>query len=106
MELNGVINYWDNHNYAILQLLMWMAFPRISFWFMSTITGGVWFWVGVFFVPRIMVAFWATAMYWNTNPVLCGLAWLIAVAGTRGETKTVVDKTSNLRIKKFSLKTR
>lgn len=92
MDLGGTVNFWDNHNYAFLQLLMWAFFPRISFWFMSAITGGLWFWVGVFFVPRVMVAFWATIMYWNTNPVICGIAWLLALGGTVGEAKTCSTK--------------
>lgn len=88
MEAIQAVNFWDNHNYAFLQLLMWVFFPRLSFWFMSVITGGFWFWVGVFFVPHIMVAFWATTMYWDTNPVLCVIAWIIALGGTSTETKT------------------
>ena len=71
-------------NHGIIQLLGWLFFPRIMFWFFSVITGGFWFWIGVFFVPRVMLAFWATTYYWDTNPVLCLLAWLgcITIEGT------------------------
>lgn len=85
-------DFFTNHDWAWLQLLMWTFFPRLSFWFMSAITGGFWFWVGVLFVPHIMAAFWATTMYWDTNPILCIIAWMIALGGTSGETKVAASK--------------
>lgn len=78
-------DFWTNH--GMLQLLGWLFFPRIMFWFFSVITGGFWFWVGVLFVPRIMVAFWATTYYWHTNPFLCVLAWIYALTGEGTEKK-------------------
>jgi hypothetical protein len=76
-------------HHSIWQLLGWVFFPRIMFWFFSVITGGFWFWVGVFFVPRIMVAFWATTYYWNTNPIICVIAWVVALSGEGTEKSTV-----------------
>lgn len=32
--------------------------------------------IGWIFIPRIMIAFIATSLYWHTNPILCVLAWL------------------------------
>ena len=84
------MDYWDKHGW--IMLLMWTCFPRISFWFLSAMTGGFWFWVGVFFVPRIMVAFWATTFYWHTNPVLCFIAWVIALGGESAEKSAVKGK--------------
>lgn len=81
-------DFWTNH--GIIQLLGWFFFPRIMFWFFSVITGGFWFWVGVFFAPRIMVAFWATTYYWHTNTILCVFAWIYALAG-EGTEKTVMS---------------
>jgi hypothetical protein len=80
------VNFWTNH--TIWQLLGWLFFPRIMFWFFSAMTGGFFFWLGVFFVPRIMVAFWATVYYWDTNPILCIFAWIYALTGEMTE-KTV-----------------
>ncbi len=72
-------------HHSLLQLLGWAMFPRIMFWFFSAITGGFFFWVGVLFVPHIMVAFWATTYYWDTNPVICVIAWIIALTGESAE---------------------
>lgn len=79
------MNFLSTHGAPWLQLLMWAAFPRLSFWFMSSITGGFWFWVGVLVAPRFMGAFWATTFYWHTNPALCVCAWAVASVGERGE---------------------
>ena len=76
-------DFFTHHSF--FQLLGWVMFPRLMFWFFSVITGGFWFWVGVFFVPRIMVAFWATTYYWDTNPALCVIAWIIALTGESAE---------------------
>lgn len=77
-------------NHGILQLLGWVFFPRIMFIFFSAMTGGLFFWVGVLFIPRFMVAFWATTYYWDTNPILCILAWLIAIPSESAEKKTII----------------
>lgn len=79
------MDFFSNHGVPWLQLLCWALFPRLSFWFMSSITGGFWFWLGVLFVPRIMCAFWATTFYWHTNPGVCVCAWLVAAIGERTE---------------------
>ena len=84
------INYWDNHNWAFLQLLLWMAFPRISFIFISLMTGGFFFWLGVIFVPRIMMAYWATYYYWDTNYILCIIAWFFVFCGESYEKKEIL----------------
>jgi len=76
-------DFWDYHGW--LQLLGWIMFPRLMFWFFSVITGGFWFWVGVFFVPRLMAAFWLTYGYFHTNPILCVLAWIFAITGEQTE---------------------
>lgn len=80
-------SFWKHHN--LIQLIGWVCFPRMMFWFFSVITGGAWFWVGVLFAPYIMAAYWATQYYWDTNPVLCVFAWIFAVLGSIGESKTV-----------------
>lgn len=79
------MDYFDTHSWPILMLFGYAWFPRITLWFFSAITGGFGFWVGVFFFPHVMVAFWATVYYWDTNPILCVIAWFVALAGTGGE---------------------
>lgn len=87
--------FFLKHGY--LQLLGWWVFPRLMFWFFSVMTGGLWFWVGVFFVPRIMAAFWATTYYWDTNPILCVIAWLVAFSFESAEKKAVRSKSRKIR---------
>lgn len=77
--------------HSILHLLGWALVPRIMFIFFSIISGGILFWIGVIFIPRIMVAYWATVYYWDTNMLLCVIAWLMAVSGEFGE-KTWIYK--------------
>lgn len=79
-------------------LLFALAFiPRISMVCMliwGALTGGGFFWwAGLLFVPHIVVAVEATSNYWDTNPVLCVLAWLVAFGGTFSEGSTVKPKT-------------
>lgn len=90
VELESSINYFNNH--GLLNLLGWVFFPRLMFWFFSAITGGFWFWIGVLIAPRIMVAFWATTYYWNSNPVICIIAWIIALSGESSEKAAVKSR--------------
>jgi hypothetical protein len=85
------VSFFDNH--GIFYLIGWALFPRIMFWFFSAMTGGFFFWLGVFLVPRIMVAYWATYYYFDTNPILCLVAWFIALSGESAE-KTSIKKAS------------
>ena len=80
---NDSVSFFENH--GIFYLLGWAFFPRIMFWFVSAITGGFWFWIGVLLFPRIMVAYWATYYYFDTNPILCIIAWVIALFGESKE---------------------
>jgi uncharacterized protein YqcC (DUF446 family) len=36
-------------------------------------------WLGWLFVPRFVAAILATSYFWDTNPVLCILTWLVAL---------------------------
>ena len=36
------------------------------------------FWIGWVLTPRLVVAILATTFYWDTNPILCVLAWIYA----------------------------
>lgn len=83
-------DFFTNHSF--IQLLGWVFFPRLMFWFFSVITGGFWFWVGVLFVPRIMVAFWATTYYWSSNPFICVIAWIVALSGESAEKSAARSK--------------
>lgn len=59
----------------------------------ATVTWGLWTILGWIFAPHLLVAIYATTIYWDTNPVLVIIAWFFAFGGTAGEAKL----TSGLR---------
>jgi hypothetical protein len=78
------MNFWDYH--GIWFLLGLTFFPRITtFFFMAT---PFWWlaWLGWIFTPHLLVAFYSL-QYWNENPFLVFMAWVIAFTGTGGEAK-------------------
>jgi hypothetical protein len=42
-------------------------------------THGVWLILGFLFCPRFALAYLATVTFWETNSVLCVLAWAVAI---------------------------
>ena len=83
--MDGVgISFWDAHTWDLLILFGLAVFPRIT----TLFVGGPFallHWVGWVFAPHLLVAIMATTKYWDTNPVLCVVAWFFAFAGTGGE---------------------
>ena len=60
------------------------VFPRITLLFVGGAFGPL-AWLGWLFCPHLLVAILGTTYYWDTNPVLCVVAWFVAFAGTGGE---------------------
>ena len=85
----GDANFWDNHGLFFLFFIA--TFPRLTLLFSSVATGGILWWLGWLFAPRILVALLATISYWHQNPVLVVISWLVAIGGESSE-KTVVLK--------------
>lgn len=79
------MDFWDVH--GIFFLIFAAFFPRIMMLFAVAVPFGLLSWIGWLFAPHLTVAILATQYYWNTNPVLCIIAWFIAFAGTSGEAK-------------------
>lgn len=79
----GTDNYWSHH--GVLFLFFITLFPRLTLLFSSVAFGGVLWWLGFIFAPRILVAILATISYWHSNPVLVVISWLIAISGESGE---------------------
>ncbi|MDE2234556.1 MAG: hypothetical protein KGK44_03285 [Gammaproteobacteria bacterium] len=67
-------------------------FPRLTLLLSSVPFGGLLWWLGWIFAPRLLVAILATYNYGHSNIVLVVLAWIWAFAG-EGTEKTVVVKT-------------
>lgn len=84
-----IVNYWDVH--GILFLLGLTFFPRITVLFFSGVTGGLLFWIFFLFFPRLVIPILAAYHYWDTNPILVILSFLICLGGETGE-KTVVQR--------------
>lgn len=82
-----MVNFWDKH--GLLFLIFITLFPRLTLIFSSVATGGVFWWLGFIFVPRILVAVLATLSYADTNPILVILSWFIAFSGESTEKYTL-----------------
>lgn len=83
----GNVNFWDYRGFlgGLFFLFFIAIFPRLTLIFSSVPFGGLLWWLGLFFAPRILVATLATVNYWNTNPILVILAWLVALGGESSE---------------------
>lgn len=94
----GSQSFWDHH--GIFFLVFITLFPRLTLLFSSVATGGIFWWVGFIFAPRVLVAVLATLAYWNQNPILVVASWLVAVGGESSE-KYVVVRNSNRHVQRF-----
>jgi hypothetical protein len=75
----GTVDYWNKHGVFFLVFITF--FPRLTLLFSSVATGGVIWWIGFFFLPRVLVATLATIAYFHTNPLLVIMSWIIALGG-------------------------
>lgn len=83
----GHQNFWHHHGHIQGALLLFFLalFPRLTLFLSSIPFGGFFWWVGFFFAPRILVATLATLSYWNQNPFLVVMSWLVALGGESSE---------------------
>lgn len=86
----GSDNFWDNH--GIIFLFFITLFPRLTLLFSSIPFGGLLWWLGFIFAPRFLVACLATLAYWNQNPILVIIAWLVCLSGESGEKYMVTER--------------
>jgi uncharacterized membrane protein YGL010W len=85
------MNFWDVH--GIWFLIFMCFFPRLTLLFSSVVTGGLLWWLGFIFAPRLLVAILATNAYWHTNTILVVITWIWAFSGESAEKTIVVKKT-------------
>lgn len=100
----GKINFFAKHGWFFLFSIA--LFPRLTLFVSGLIVGSIEFggllwWLGFFFAPRILVATLATIAYWHTNQVLVIFAWLIALGGESSE-KFVITKRMKAPPQKFN----
>ena len=100
--MNDAISFWDAHTYDWVVLIGLALFPRITMLFIGGPLAALqWFgvlhWIGWVVAPHLLVAIVATTMYWDTDPILCVVAWFFAFAGTGGEGKLAHHRTRRRR---------
>lgn len=85
------MDFWQIH--GIWFILFLALFPR----FTMLVTGvfsaffGFWFFLGWLILPRLTVAILASIYYFDTNPVLCIMAWFWAVSLEYVEKSNLTD---------------
>lgn len=82
-----LINFW--HVHGVLFIFFMFFFPRLTLLFSSVPFGGLFWWLGFIFAPRLLVAILATIHYVQTNPILVLLTWCWALSGETVEKKGV-----------------
>lgn len=86
----GEQNFFDVR--GIFFLIFITLFPRLTLLLSSVPFGGVFWWAGFIFFPRILVAVLATVAYYYTNPILVVLSWMIALSGEYAEKWTMGNR--------------
>ena len=81
------MDFWHVHGWVFIFLMFF--FPRLTLLFSSIVSGGILWWLGWFFAPRLLVAILATYAYWGTNTILVILTWVWALSGESTEKKIV-----------------
>ncbi len=83
-------NFWDHHGFLFLFFIT--LFPRLTLLFSSVAFGGIFWWLGFLFAPRVLVAVLATMSYFNSNPLLVVISWIVALSGESTEKYTLRSK--------------
>lgn len=83
----GTTDYFEKH--GLLFLIFITLFPRLTLFFSSVASGGIIWWLSWLFVPRVLVATLATFSYFQTNPILVTISWLVAFGGEGFEKRSL-----------------
>jgi len=86
----GSSDYFSVHGYFLLLALA--TFPRLTLLISSIPFGGMGWWLGFIFFPRVLIAILATVNYFKTNPVLVVISWLVALGGEAWEKRSVNNR--------------
>jgi hypothetical protein len=85
-----MVDFWSVHGWIFIVAMFF--FPRLTLLFSSVISGGILWWLGFVFAPRLLVAILATSAYWNSNTILVVLTWIWALGGEGTEKALVARK--------------
>lgn len=80
-------NFWELHGFIFIFFMFF--FPRLTLLISNIATGGIFWWLGWFFAPRLLVAILATNSFWHTNTVMVVLTWFWALSGEASEKKVI-----------------
>lgn len=75
-------DWWNDH--GAIALICVAIFPRLTLFLGSFASGGILWWLGWLVAPHFLVAILALP-FWEANPFLVIVAWIVAFAGTGGE---------------------
>lgn len=93
----GTDNYWEYR--GVFFLFFVTLFPRLTLLFSSVASGGLLWWLAWLISPRFLVAFLATTTYWQSNPILVLIAWLVALGGETSEKSIVINRGRPMRFR-------
>jgi len=79
------MDFWDYH--GIIFLICIYYFPRITMLLATSVSFGFFAILGWVFTPYFLAAIYATIYYWSSNPILCIIAWIIAILKTSNDAK-------------------
>ena len=88
------LSFWENWNLlgGLVLCFLCATFPRIAM-IVACLAGGLGVSLagvmGWIFIPRISIAIIATVNYFDTNPILCIVAWIILLGGEGAEKRAL-----------------
>ena len=88
------MDFFERH--SEITLLGLAFFPRLWLLFGGFATGGILWWLGLIFTPHLLVAI-LSLPYWETNPMLVIVAWVLALLGTGGEASTASKAADSIK---------
>jgi hypothetical protein len=80
--INFTQNFW--HDHGVFFLIFMMIFPRLTLLFATSVTFGVFAWIGWLIGPRVVAAYYASVFYWDSNPFLVAIAWVLSISTLLG----------------------
>lgn len=83
------MDFFDQH--GVFTLIFLVLFPRLTLLIASFSTGGVLWWLGWLFTPHLLIAILSLS-YWETNPILVIIAFIISFLKLSGIASIVSKK--------------
>lgn len=88
-----MVDFWTNH--GIFFLLLCQIFPRLTIVFGTAYPIGADQIIAWLLFPRFLAAYLATQFYWDTNPVLVMVAWIMAISSLIASSVSMTNGLNN-----------